>query len=477
MKKEYKLFVVLGLMAALLGVFLWKRSSANAEREAKTTKTSYPTIALLPEELDKVTKLEITPAGKTAVVLEKKSGAWAVVAGDKSYKANGDDVQKFLESLKALKVTDVIDTGTGAYEKNEVSDGKGTHFIAYKDGSKALDLVFGASGSRGQMVRVVGKDGIYVAGEYKAQFFTKDSSGWRDKSILKFEDVNVASVEVENDNGKYMFLRSGSSWTGTFTKNPNKKEEPKPEEKKDDAAKPEEKKDGAAKPEEKKDGAAKPEEKKDGAKPEEKKADDKKAEPKKDEKVASGDKKPDAKKDGAKPEEKKAEPKKDEKVASGDKKPEGADKKPEGDKKPEEPAKTEEPKKDEGWADFDPTKVDSMLGAFKALNATEFGEAGADTGFNDAVKEGGIIRIKFKDGTEIVLTVGKKQKGSNRFAKKADDDTIFVIWSSAADWVTAEPKKFEKKKDDGKDPKMPPPPMPGGDEDMPEMPDMDIPTE
>ena len=49
---------------------------------------------------------------------------------------------------------------------------------------------------------------------------------------------------------------------------------------------------------------------------------------------------------------------------------------------------------------------------------------------------------------------------------------MFVISSYAADWVTAEPKKFEKKDDAKKDPKAPAmPDDPGGDDDM----DLEIP--
>jgi hypothetical protein len=97
-----------------------------------------------------------------------------------------------------------------------------------------------------------------------------------------------------------------------------------------------------------------------------------------------------------------------------------------------------------------------MLRAFKGLNATDFAEPTDDTGLDAATKEGGVVTITLKDGAgTFKLVVGKKQKGTNRFAKKDGDDTVFVISSWAGDWAATEPKKFEKKdekKDDaGKD--------------------------
>ena len=123
-----------------------------------------------------------------------------------------------------------------------------------------------------------------------------------------------------------------------------------------------------------------------------------------------------------------------------------------------------------GFVNFDGKTVENMLRAFKGLNATDFGAAGDDTGLDTAATEGGIITITLKDGAgEFKLYVGKKQKGSNRFAKKDGDPTIFVVSSWAADWVVGEPKKFEKKdeKEEKKDPH-------GGGHGMPEGMDLDM---
>jgi hypothetical protein len=312
-------------------------------------------------------------ADKETVVLEKKGDGWEITAPTQA-KANQADVRTLLDSLKDLKVTEAIERSAANYDKYDLGDAKGVHFIAYKGADKALDLVFGTSGTRGQMMRVAGKDGVFIATGYQSFLYTKEAKGWRDKSIAKFEDVNAVSVEIDNAQGKYSFTKNDGKWTGTFVASPNR-----PAPKDEDADKKDEGKDA--------------------------------------------DKK-DAKKDGEKKD---------------------------GDKK--EVAKKDDKDRSKSWEGFDGAKVDDLLRAYKNLSAIDFADAGAETGLDAAAKEGGIVRIKLKDGAgDYTILVGKTQKGKNRFAKReGGDDTVYVISSWAAEWATAEPSKFEKKEKDGKD--------------------------
>ncbi len=403
MKTEHKVIAGVGLVAVLGGLFYFANGDAKVEKEQRQTsasKTDLPSVTLLPEQLEKVGKIELKNADKPAIVLEKKGADWMITAPIQA-KANQGDVKSLVDGLKELKITEAIDRGTAAYDQHEVSDTKAAHMtISDGAGGKLVDVFFGKKGTRGQMLRVAGTDGVFVDPDYQPFAATKDVKGWRDKSIVKIDEKEVASVDIENANGTYSFKRDGDNWTGAFVKNPNA---PKPDEKKD------------------------------------------------------GDKKADAgKKDG-------------DKKVDADKK-DGADKKADADKKDGD--KTEEKKVEvkDGFAGFDGKKVEDLLRAFKALSAIDFADDGADVGVDAAATEGGVVRIKMKDGTEHVLRIGKKQKGQNRFVKYGDNPTIFVISSFASDWATAEPSRFEKK-DDKKDAK-----KPGGHDDHEDMgmPDMDL---
>lgn len=103
-------------------------------------------------------------------------------------------------------------------------------------------------------------------------------------------------------------------------------------------------------------------------------------------------------------------------------------------------------------ADLDEDKVKQALGAFKGLNADDFGDGKtpADTGL-DAPESTVVINLKDNAG-KFTLKVGKTATGSNRYAQKEGDNTVFVIGSFAGDWATAEVTKFEKAKDAGAKP-------------------------
>jgi hypothetical protein len=100
---------------------------------------------------------------------------------------------------------------------------------------------------------------------------------------------------------------------------------------------------------------------------------------------------------------------------------------------------------------FDPEKVKSLLSAIKGLNAEDFGDGKslADTGLD---KPEGTVTVHLKDGKPIDLLVGNVSTGTNRWAKRGDDDTIYQITSYASDWATADTSKFQSAADAGAPP-------------------------
>lgn len=108
----------------------------------------------------------------------------------------------------------------------------------------------------------------------------------------------------------------------------------------------------------------------------------------------------------------------------------------------------------EAIKDFDDAKVKDFVRAYKALNADGFADKGktpADVGLD---KPTASVVMTLKDGAKRDVQVGKNAEGSSRWVKVSGSDEIWSISSWAADWATAEEKKFQKeKKDDKKDKK------------------------
>ena len=100
---------------------------------------------------------------------------------------------------------------------------------------------------------------------------------------------------------------------------------------------------------------------------------------------------------------------------------------------------------------FDEEKVKDLLRALKSLNAEDFGDGKslAETGLE---KPEAKIAIRAKsDGgpSSSELLVGSISTGTNRWAKRPDDDTIYQITSFASDWATSDASKFESVPDGG----------------------------
>jgi hypothetical protein len=232
MKTEHKIYASLVLLA-LLGGGLYLATQDKKDQAAKhsavAASADIPSVNVPKDDADKITKIELTTVDKddkkkvTHVTLEKKGEAdWDVTAPVQA-KGSASNVKALLDNLKELKVKEQIDRTSTAYDQYEVSDDKAVHVVVWKGAQKETDLYFGKNGSRGQMVRVGGKDGVYIlsgkAGEsYSSYLYTRELKAWRDGSMLKFEDANAIQVDVTNKNGAFNFSKNGEKWSATFTK-------------------------------------------------------------------------------------------------------------------------------------------------------------------------------------------------------------------------------------------------------------------
>jgi hypothetical protein len=114
--------------------------------------------------------------------------------------------------------------------------------------------------------------------------------------------------------------------------------------------------------------------------------------------------------------------------------------------------------KGDGWvgtadkkpiARFDPEKVKDLLRTYKTLNAEDFGDGKsvADTGLD---KPEARVSIQLKDNAgEYDLLIGSVSTGTNRWAKRADDDAIYQVTNYVAEWALSDKSKYESPADAG----------------------------
>ncbi len=150
------------------------------------------------------------------VLVKKGEEDWALEAPG-AFKANASNVQSLLDNLEKLKVVEAVASGTDAYERWGVTEEKALHVVAKKGGETVLDAYFGEDGSRGQMARFAGKDGVFAVKGYSRFTFGRDLKGWRDKTIFKFDEAQAESLVVKNENGEFTFTKKDDKWTSLFT--------------------------------------------------------------------------------------------------------------------------------------------------------------------------------------------------------------------------------------------------------------------
>jgi hypothetical protein len=244
MDSTKKLLIALAVLGALVGAVYLQRQGTHKEQAAHSLAAraaELPKLDLSEDATKGIDTIEITQPPKvdekkeskdgdeseddgappseadtkpTKVVLVKKGDDDWELKEPVSYKANASNVTSLLNNLKQLKVTEQIAKAADSYDKWGVSDEKGLRAVFKKGQDTVFEAFFGESGSRGQMTRLADKEGVYAIKGYSKYLYARDAAGWRDKTIFKFEDKDVAKVTIENENGTFTFERTGSTWTG-----------------------------------------------------------------------------------------------------------------------------------------------------------------------------------------------------------------------------------------------------------------------
>jgi Domain of unknown function (DUF4340) len=222
---DKKLYVAVGVLVVLGGAFYLQHKKQAQEAESYTLEgqeKNLPKLDITEADVNKIDKIDISqPAGDAGkavdVELVKKGKTWSL-AKPLQASANQTNVKSLLDNLKTLKVSEQIDPSKQSYDRYGLTDAKATHAVFYEGGKALADLYLGDNGSRGQMTRIAGRDGVYAIQDFSSYMYKRKVKDWRDQTIFKFDDSDVKEVAIENDNGKFDFVKAGDSWTGKFAK-------------------------------------------------------------------------------------------------------------------------------------------------------------------------------------------------------------------------------------------------------------------
>ncbi len=240
MDSSKKLYIALLVLAALGGGLYLQNKQEKKEEQTYSfaaKQEALPEIAVSAEDKDAIDSIELTkapddkpdeksdekadagaaadkaaaPAERQSVTLTKKAEEeWELK--DPAVKANAGNVKSLLDNLEKLKLTEEVTTSPDDYDKWGVSDDKALHAVFKKGDEVVLDLYVGDSGSRGQMVRLGGKPGVYAVNGFSKYLYERETKNWRDKGIFKFDDKDIVKVNVTNENGVFDFEKVEGQW-------------------------------------------------------------------------------------------------------------------------------------------------------------------------------------------------------------------------------------------------------------------------
>lgn len=215
------------ILALVAGVLLAACERKPAATEGRRAAPALPDIALAPADAAQLTRLSIDrlddsegvhPA-RVTITLERRGGGWALtapVAGEASRAA----VEETIRNLETLHLWKQLDAGTRTYDQYDLTDDKAMRITAWVGERKAVDLFCGKGAQEGQLVRLPARDGMFALVNWGPQgyagfLFTRALRDWRESAIFRFDEADVAAIEIRNRGGVLRFERHDSGWVGT----------------------------------------------------------------------------------------------------------------------------------------------------------------------------------------------------------------------------------------------------------------------
>ena len=192
------------LVVATIGLL---RSPEKGARPAGERPRPIPKL-----KADSFDTLEVTKGGATTVM--KKQGDEYQIVKPVDYLADKESAKAGFEAIEKLEFGEILSAEKSRHNEFEVGDG-GLR-VAVKKGDKLLaDLHVGKTANDQTMVRLEGKDEVWSAtGFYKYQL-DRDTLGWRDKHISRFEERDAEKIEiVTKSNGRIVITRPAPTDAG-----------------------------------------------------------------------------------------------------------------------------------------------------------------------------------------------------------------------------------------------------------------------
>lgn len=232
-----KLYISIAVLAVLGGALYFQGKNRKSDEQSHSyaaKAAELPKLEVTEDSLKAVDQIEITLPAKVkgekgidgneatedkpaeTIVLRKQGEERWDLTAPLAAPGNASNAKALLDNVKQLKVVESISNSKETYDTWGVSDQKALHLVLKKGNDTVIDIYFGDDGSRGQMARLAGTDGVFAIKGYSKFSYNRDVKGWRDKGILKFDEKDAQSVTIVNETGTFEFKKDADKWAANF---------------------------------------------------------------------------------------------------------------------------------------------------------------------------------------------------------------------------------------------------------------------
>ena len=137
--------------------------------------------------------LEVTKGGVTTVM--KKRGDDYQIVKPIDYLADKESAKAGFETMEKIEFNDILSAEKSRQKEFEV-DESGLRVVVKKGDKLLADLHVGKTANDETMVRLEGKDQVWATTGFFRYQLDKDTLGWRDKHISRYEEKDAYKIEV-----------------------------------------------------------------------------------------------------------------------------------------------------------------------------------------------------------------------------------------------------------------------------------------
>ena len=203
--KGLRSFLVLLVVAAGLGIFLYYDSSRDPASESKQEKV----FAGL--ESDKIEQVTVTSATGEKTTAQKQGTVWQLTS-PATAAADEAELSGMASNLASLELQRVVDDQATDFKQYGLDPARIT--VNFRSGGKEHALLLGAKTPTGGDIyaRLPGGPRVFLVSSFLETTFNKSTFDLRDKTVLKLDREKVDRLEVQTGDRTMTFVKQGADW-------------------------------------------------------------------------------------------------------------------------------------------------------------------------------------------------------------------------------------------------------------------------